>query len=219
MNTKILLGLQIIGYLRPCGTVNRDAAEREEMSLNAQPVHEVVLKLQAGEIAAAVNEIIAYEASQARPRGLGVDWTDAAVGRELNKTLAAIFSAKPAILDGVPEPEMVGVRVRAALLELLGFSVVPKWVGLPEIGHRQMGADATARMLIFYVQSEAERTQWIAAGIGIKRCEIDTAQDACPACAEHAGKVFDLDNRPELPHQDCAHPMGCRCMFSAILDD
>lgn len=42
-------------------------------------------------------------------------------------------------------------------------------------------------------------------------------RDACPYCQAMEG-VYDFDDVPELPHEECSHPNGCRCFYAPVLD-
>jgi hypothetical protein len=41
--------------------------------------------------------------------------------------------------------------------------------------------------------------------------------DACPVCKALEG-VYEFDEVPELPHEGCSHPDGCRCFYAPVLD-
>lgn len=46
--------------------------------------------------------------------------------------------------------------------------------------------------------------------------EIRTSHDeyVCSACSAEEGKVYSLDDLPELPHKNCSSETGCRCSIA-----
>jgi hypothetical protein len=56
----------------------------------------------------------------------------------------------------------------------------------------------------------------IRAGLATK-VRILINHDACPYCAASEG-VYEFDEVPELPHESCSHPDGCRCFYAPVLD-
>jgi len=56
----------------------------------------------------------------------------------------------------------------------------------------------------------------IKAGLATK-VRILTAVDACPVCKAYEG-AYEFDEVPELPHEGCSHPDGCRCFYAPVLD-
>jgi len=46
---------------------------------------------------------------------------------------------------------------------------------------------------------------------------IMASRDSCPVCVTMAG-AYDFDNVPQLPHEGCSHPNGCRCHYEPVLD-
>jgi hypothetical protein len=53
-------------------------------------------------------------------------------------------------------------------------------------------------------------------GIATK-VRILVAHDACPLCKSFEG-AYEFDEVPELPHEGCSHPDGCRCFYAPVLD-
>lgn len=41
--------------------------------------------------------------------------------------------------------------------------------------------------------------------------------DCCPFCKAMEG-AYDFDEVPQLPHEECSHPLGCRCYYAPVLD-
>ncbi|MEZ4643759.1 MAG: hypothetical protein R3E31_13685 [Chloroflexota bacterium] len=53
-------------------------------------------------------------------------------------------------------------------------------------------------------------------GIATK-VRILAARDSCPVCKSFEG-AYEFDDVPELPHEGCSHPDGCRCFYAPVLD-
>lgn len=49
------------------------------------------------------------------------------------------------------------------------------------------------------------------------RVRILTHRDCCPYCKAMEG-AYEFDDVPELPHEECSHPGGCRCFYAPVLD-
>ena len=46
---------------------------------------------------------------------------------------------------------------------------------------------------------------------------IMASHDSCPLCRAMEG-AYAFDEVPELPHEGCSHPQGCRCVYQPVLD-
>jgi MoaA/NifB/PqqE/SkfB family radical SAM enzyme len=46
---------------------------------------------------------------------------------------------------------------------------------------------------------------------------IVSAPDSCSSCQRLAGKVYQPDETPVIPIQECSHPQGCRCVYSPLM--
>lgn len=56
----------------------------------------------------------------------------------------------------------------------------------------------------------------IKSGLATK-VRILTYHDCCPYCKAMEG-AYEFDKAPELPHEGCSHPSGCRCFYAPVLD-
>ncbi len=66
-------------------------------------------------------------------------------------------------------------------------------------------------------QAEQEAAlEKIRAGLATK-VRIFASRDSCPYCDAMEG-VYELDDVPQLPHEGCSHPQGCRCFYAPHLD-
>ena len=51
----------------------------------------------------------------------------------------------------------------------------------------------------------------------IKYIVIVVPEDACPACQNLTG-TYPKDQVPQLPYEECSHPLGCRAYYLPYLD-
>ena len=63
---------------------------------------------------------------------------------------------------------------------------------------------------------QKEALEKIRAGLATK-VRILAHRDACPYCRAMEG-VYSFEDVPELPHEECSHPNGCRCFYAPVLD-
>ena len=75
----------------------------------------------------------------------------------------------------------------------------------------------------FRISDEKQRAEQKAAlkrieegGIATK-VRIMASDDSCPVCRALQG-AYEFSEVPELPHEGCSHPSGCRCIYAPILD-
>jgi len=52
----------------------------------------------------------------------------------------------------------------------------------------------------------------------VSTIRIIVPQDACPTCRQLEGE-YEKDDVPELPLQDCSHPLGCRSFYEPKLEE
>jgi hypothetical protein len=55
------------------------------------------------------------------------------------------------------------------------------------------------------------------AGGAIQGVRVITATESCAACVALAGKVYDPDEAPLIPIDNCVTPGGCRCAYAAVM--
>jgi hypothetical protein len=61
-----------------------------------------------------------------------------------------------------------------------------------------------------------ESLERIRSGLATK-VRILASRDSCPVCKALEG-AYEFDKVPELPHEGCSHPLGCRCHYEPVLD-
>ena len=85
------------------------------------------------------------------------------------------------------------------------------------------GNESRARQGLFRVSEEKQQVEQAAAlkrieegGIATK-VRIMASHDSCPVCRALEG-AYAFGEVPELPHEGCSHPAGCRCVYAPVLD-
>ena len=85
------------------------------------------------------------------------------------------------------------------------------------------GNESRAQQGEYKISEEKQRAEQKAAlkriqdgGIATK-VRIMASHDSCPVCRALEG-AYEFDQVPELPHEGCSHPAGCRCIYAPILD-
>ena len=173
--------------------------------------------LREGRVRAAVDTIVAHERTRVFPRGMGIDWHRDDIANHMVVRAQAILRASPRIVSDVPEHELELLRPAAAMLELTGESRCKPWLPAGLVGHPRLDIETVVRMLLFH-GSNITRLQGLQ-DAGYKQVDIMTCGSAsCPTCQAMDGKTFAIDRAPELPHPDCSHELGCRCLYQPHVD-
>ncbi|MCG3180945.1 MAG: hypothetical protein BIFFINMI_03310 [Phycisphaerae bacterium] len=169
------------------------------------------------DFAQAVRRLLAFEAAQVFPRGLGMDWSNSDGSMQL-EALDVIFNSRPGILSGIPEDRIGPFRIAAGMMELWGTHSAMAWLPRGVDTGIALDPDTACRMLIFHASHlrnmkgyrEAEIKTVRVLGVGDDR--------TCPACRKLDGKRFRLNQVPEFPCPRCTSEMGCRCTTVAEFD-
>ena len=153
--------------------------------------------------------VAAYESNQVFPRGIGIDWKRYNPDQKI-EDLKFIFSNKPNIMANLRDEKLEVLRVAAAMMELWGENKAQKWLpakfetGLP------FDNDAAAMRMLSSV-SYKDRIENFRM-CGFKYVEVFAAEDSCDACKKLEGKIYKINEVPELPYEYCTHKKGCRCI-------
>ena len=196
-----------------CSSEARVIADRFVSERNAEKksAHANSLEqLRLGDFLSASLTVAQFEAKQVFPRGLGIDWTNPNMERDV-QLLNAIFNSRPKILTGLVESEWNPLRVSSAMMHLWGTNRASEWLPPDFVGISKLDNDTVARMVLFHAQHRTNIESWRRDKMEIKMVELLGSDDSCPACKKLAGKRFSIDKIPELPYEKCTHPMGCRC--------
>lgn len=157
-----------------------------------------------------------YEASQVFPRGLGVDWNQRPSPEDVQK-LERILEARPTILKEVAVDEWAPLQRAAAMMELWGERSGREWLPEGFVGASNLDVDTAIRMVLFAGDHQAKLEQY--RNSGCARVEVSgCGEDSCPVCKKMNGKKYRVNQVPELPHPECTHEMGCRCMLLPVID-
>lgn len=195
-------------------------AHREDKKARLHQARLETLKLLRGKKLKEACELVCqYEQAQFFPRGLGVDWFTA--DEALHQNLKAVFAAQPKFHKRRLGDVSSELRERAAMSVLWGTSdlgsIFPRGEGAEQV-------ELFSRMLEFhasYLRTVKQLKELASDGLAVK-CEIhgpDDQNTTCAACLNDKGKVYDLSDAPELPHELCECAIGCRCTALAKLPD
>jgi hypothetical protein len=156
----------------------------------------------------------AYEAKQARPRGIGIDWKHYNPSRDM-EILNTIFRSKPRIIAQLGDEKLEALRIGAAMMALWGTNTAKQWLPANFETSLPFDNDTAARMILFYAIHK--RTLEGYHDTGLKYVEVFPAPDSCESCKKLAGKQYRLAEAPELPNPSCTHELGCRCTFLPVV--
>lgn len=162
----------------------------------------------------ACRAVCTYEAAQFYQRGIGVDWHKA--DKRLQQDVACVFEATPkfhvARFGGVSE----AARMFAAMSILWGTERFEAYFD-EGTGLDRGDLALSARMLCFFVrwQNTMAQVKSLGGKIGITILACNHQYTTCEACLSGSGRMFTVDEAPELPHEECTCAIDCRCFASA----
>jgi len=189
------------------------AREEERKTLARQRSFEL---LRAGNLRQAALVVAEYERAQVFPRGVGVDWNQRPSSEDLRQ-LQAILEGKPALLRDVASADWPVLQLAAAMVELWGERSGREWLPEGFVGASNLDPETAIRMVLFAGGHRAKVEQFRQSGCN--RVEISGCGDgSCPACRKISGKKYRVSQVPELPHPECTHELGCRCMILPSFD-
>jgi len=205
---KVLIGQRTF---LTCTAKGQELAERFRAEFMAErtAAENTSLELfKIGQLEEACGAMLAFEAKQVFPRGLGINW-HCYNGSHEKAVLKHIATARPGILIGLGESFLQVLRPATAMMFLYGQRSVAPWITIkPPAGFR-LDIETSARMLMFYAQNLVRLDELRRASV--KRVRVLAAPNSCGYCKTFEGQIFPIDRVPELPHPKCAHVMGCRC--------
>lgn len=164
----------------------------------------------AGQYREASRIVAEYEAKQAVPRGIGIDWKRYDPNRDV-PGLTAIYTSIPAILHGVRDDALPSLRFAAAMKYLWG-GFFRRWLDRSLVTGTRFSADTAVRMILFFawhIRRTEGYTPLPPTGAIVRGVRDDRA---CPECAAIDGEKFSLAALPELPYPRCTAKHGCRCI-------
>ena len=139
-----------------------------------------------------------------------------------------LAGAKPSILDSIPDSLLADLR-QEVFLGALGLGACrphpQKWCPA-ERNHSRLERQFARNMLTFSATSNYDKAQ--AMLCGVKRVKIHGARNVnslpgateypCSFCTNLDGTVWEIEFAPELPHPNCTHPYGCRCVARPLYE-
>ena len=132
------------------------------------------------------------------------------------KKIEILLSRTPKALADCPTDILEPLRIVAALMTLWGVNSIRQFATIEgELGYR-MSAEAVAQSLSTYaaflgaIQGFKE--------VGIEKVELLPAglPDECETCRATNGKVYPVDQVPELPLEGCSCEKWCRVWVVAV---
>ncbi len=213
--TKLTAGMELLR----CTQTGREiaeqytASEREKRTKVEQQAIDYLAKRMFKEASLTVAD---YEAEQAFPRGIGIDWKHYNHKRQI-ETLISIFNNKPEILSKLEDTKLEPLRIGAAMMELWGENTASKWLPANFETGLSIDNDSAARMLLFNSQHKETLKQYGESGV-IQYVEILATPNSCESCKKLQGKRYKLNEAPKLPNPSCTHELGCRCVYLPCVD-
>ena len=110
---------------------------------------------------------------------------------------------------------------KGAHKQVVDLSLLPSSLGVTDVSTHsfvigtQINGAVSSRMLDFHAIHLARMKMFKEAGV-LNLEIIGVADDRqCPECKKIDGKLYKLEDAPELPYAKCTCEMGCRCMLVA----
>jgi hypothetical protein len=132
--------------------------------------------------------------------------------------LQFILVSSPKVLGVLSQENLKLVRAAAGMSSLWGDQKPEYW--LPENFSTPIRDNKRA---INYLLRNAQFNEHLTgASKYTKKLKIvfeNSDVDSCPLCMKLNGKVFDVDNVPELPMMGCTSEKGCMCNFEDFFED
>lgn len=196
------------------GATLAEAYRRKADAARQEAEDSCIDALHRGELAQACQIVRRFEARQPIPRGMGVDWSNPDISHELGLLVALFQNTLPSTAP---------LTTIAAAMSLLWGTGPEKWLPKEpsDSGKRrrrtpeEKAAEVAARMEAFRANHERTLEGYRANRDVIIAVEILAAQSSCDFCKKQVGH-YPLDSVPPLPHADCTHDMGCRCVYVPV---
>ncbi|MGO8719411.1 MAG: hypothetical protein ACLQMO_09365 [Acidobacteriaceae bacterium] len=137
-----------------------------------------------------------------------------------------LATTNPTIFNPLPRDLLRELRQEVAMDELrLEMSQRKKW-DTPEGSHFRLERVFAKNMLYFATNHNYQVAQ--ALRIGVKQFRIsnsknfnspsDAPENPCAFCTSLDGTIWDINSMPEIPHPNCTHIYGCRCLVRPIFN-
>ena len=129
-----------------------------------------------------------------------------------------VFDARPGILAGVHEDALENLRIAAGMsLLLLDYHLI-EWLPEGFSTGLAFSNDTAIAMLCGYVRIERQLADYRKMEF-IKHLRISggNPEKSCDVCKALLGRVWVIDEVPELPHPQCTSDSGCHCFLNPVL--
>lgn len=169
------------------------------------------LLLESGDLSEAAKALATYESSQVFPRGMGMNWDDAAP--QLTNKLGTIFREVPTMLNRESDDAISHLKLAAGMMELFGTGRARKWLPHNIQLRHDIDPEAAARMFVFHARHLERLAQLKEAGF--RKVKVIGLSDSshCANCQKINGRTYKIENAPELPYPQCSCVIGCRCLI------
>lgn len=138
--------------------------------------------------------------------------------REVNIINTIKYSACGYLRSRLAPEDVDALRAFAAITHLCGKNLSEASLEKlrPDIeSFKQRGYDlpmeTAARMLTFFAIGQENLRNFKKLGYGF--ASTISCSESCEFCKAQSGIRRQLEQIPELPHQGCTHPSGCRCTY------
>ncbi len=138
--------------------------------------------------------------------------------RELNILNTIKYSACGYLRNRLAPEEVDTLRAFAGIKQLCGKNLSkaaleklrPDIESFNQAGHG-LSMETAARMLTFFAIGQENLRDF--KKMGYKFASICSCSGSCEFCKSQSGIRHHVEQVPELPHQGCTHPSGCRCTY------
>ena len=186
-----------------------DAFKAAADGYRAQAEQAVLTSLKARRFNEACKVLFEFESRQSLPRGIGVDWSRTDYSREIGMleemfdqfagNEEELLAAAQAVLWGTSPTFFLPRRSE------------PRRRKTPE----EKAAELKAHKKAMTASQRETLSSYKANSDVLVGVRIMAAGLSCDHCKSMKGD-YTFENVPELPHEGCTHPMGCRCCYSPI---
>lgn len=194
--------------------VDQFLAKQQEEKTRAE--QDSIAALEAGDYFLACKVFADFHAKQVFRHGLNYD--PGVLDRLQLRRLELIARATPRIVSTMRHDALPHIRRAAQIMELWGRELAETWLpdGL-ETGLR-LDAITAATMISSYVYNNLRLEGIDDLALFLKGVRVSSISDEshCRECAALDGKMFAVEELPELPYEHCTSEQGCRCVTVVV---
>ena len=203
-----------------CSFIYKEIAEKfiqNEKNMKLDAIDRSLEFIRNFEFDKAAEICILYERYQFFPRGIGVNW-NIIDPKKLGQELEQVYNCKPKILVSAQNDLPNEFRIISVLSYLWAdqsfHKKLPADIRISKIFDNQVAL----RMMNFSF-SHQRNFENFKKNSFIKCVKIvGCTENSCSECKNLNGKVFELNELPELPFEKCTGILGCRCQAISIIN-